>query len=100
MRNRRKRLLALERVRTRGELTDVLYRLTKDAAANGHDRPLITFDQLVSDVFPHDAEYSDWREVKNLLLFRAYEQLFDDLRNDPTYIQAAEENDDAEEATT
>ena len=100
MRDKRKRLLALERVHSRGELTDVLYRLTKDAAAAGHDKPLITFDQLVSDVFPHDTNYSDWREVKNLLLFRIYEQLFDDLKSDPTYIQAEEDEEQTEEVTT
>jgi|FLYL01.1.fsa_nt_gi CRISPR-associated protein Cst1 len=95
VRDRRKRLLALERARSRGELTEVLYRLTKDAAAAGHDQPLITFDQLVSDVFPVGAEYSDWREVKNLLLFRIYEQLFDDLKSDPTWIET--DTDETEE---
>jgi CRISPR-associated protein Cst1 len=95
VRDRRKRLMALERARSRGELTDVLYRLTKDAAAAGHDKPLITFDQLVSDVFPVGAEYSDWREVKNLLLFRIYEQLFDDLKSDPTWVET--DTDETEE---
>jgi hypothetical protein len=83
--------LALERAQRRGEFAEVLYRLTKDAAAAGYQQPLITFDQLVSDVFPVDADYSDWREVKTLLLFRIYEQLFDELRSDPTWSQPDEE---------
>ncbi len=81
--SKKKRLLRLERANSRGELTGILYRLTKDSAAAGKGTPLITFDQLVSDVFPHDMQYSDWREVKYLLLFRVYEQLFDELKDDP-----------------
>ncbi len=81
--SKKKRLLRLERANSRGELTGTLYRLTKDSAAAGNGTPLITFDQLVSDVFPHDMQYSDWREVKYLLLFRIYEQLFDELKDDP-----------------
>ena len=95
IRNKTKRLLRLESARSRGELTGVLYRLTKDAAAAGFEEPLITFDQLVSDVFPHDMQYSDWREVKHLLLFRVYEQLFDDLKDDPEYLNS--EGEDSEE---
>lgn len=83
VRNKTKRLLRLERTRSRGELTGVLYRLGKDAAAAGLKEPLITFDQLVSDVFPHDMQYSDWREVKHLLLFRVYELNYDIWKDDP-----------------
>ena len=82
-RNNKKRLLGLERARSRGELTGVLYRLGKDAAAAGLEEPLITFDRLVSDVFPHDMQYSDWREVKHLLLFRVYELNYDVWKDDP-----------------
>ena len=83
VRDRKKRLLRLERARSRGELTGTLYRLNKDAADAGFEEPLITFDQLVSDVFPHDMQYSDWREVKHLLLFRVYELNYDVFKNDP-----------------
>lgn len=95
VRDRRKRLLALEGAGSKGVLTGVLYRIAKDATAQGQAAPLITFDQLVSDVFPHDVQYSDWREVKYLLLFRIYEQLFDDLKDDPEYInvETAEEGE-------
>ena len=94
IRKRKKRLLRLERSSSRAELTGILYRLTKDAAAAGAKSPLITFDQLVGDVFPHDMQYSDWREVKYLLLFRVYEQLFDELKDDPDLIA---NNEDPEE---
>ncbi len=97
VRERRRRLLTLEDARSRGALTDVLYRIAKDAMNRGEERPLITFDQLVSDVFPHDAQFSDWREVKYLLLFRVYEQLFDELKDDPEYTKA-EPEEEGEEA--
>jgi CRISPR-associated protein Cst1 len=85
IRNRKRRLLALEGADSRGKLTDVLYRIATKDSAGKLNEPLITFDQLVGDLFPHDTQYSDWREVKYLLLFRIYEQLFDDLRDDREY---------------
>lgn len=88
VRDKHRRLMALEGAGSKGVLTGVLYRIAKDATAQGQAAPLITFDQLVSDVFPHDVQYSDWREVKYLLLFRIYEQLFDDLKDNPDYINA------------
>lgn len=97
VRDRRRRLMALEGAGSRGVMTDVLYRISKDAMNRGHERPLITFDQLVTDVFPHDTQYSDWREVKSLLLFRIYEQLFDELKDDPEYTRA-EPEEEGEEA--
>lgn len=95
VRDKHRRLLTLERADSRGRLTDVLYRLTKDATMRGQNEPLITFEQLVSDVFPHDTAYSDWREVKYLLLFRIYEQLFDELKDDPEYASAEDEDQEA-----
>lgn len=82
IRNKKKRLLRLERAKSRGELESILYRLFKDAADVGFEEPLITFDQLVGDVLPHDMQYSDWREVKYLLLFRVYELNYDVFKND------------------
>ena len=95
VRDKKRRLLALEDSRSRGALTDVLYRIATKDSAGRLNEPLITFDQLITDLFPHDTEYSDWREVKYLLLFRIYEQLFDDLKDDPEYVNA---NDEGEEA--
>ena len=97
VRDKRRRLIALEGAGSRGAMTDVLYRISKDAMNRGQDRPLITFDQLVTDVFPHDTQFSDWREVKSLLLFRIYEQLFDELKDDPEY-RRAEPEEEGEEA--
>ncbi|MDN5697761.1 MAG: type I-B CRISPR-associated protein Cas8b1/Cst1, partial [Rubrobacter sp.] len=91
VRDKRKRLYALEGANSRGRLTDILYRLTKDATARSQDEPLITFDQLVSDVLPHDTAYGDWQEVKYLLLFRIYEQLFDELKDDSEYMDREDE---------
>ena len=96
VRDRKKRLLALEGANSRGMLTDVLYRIATKDSTGRLDKPLITFDQLVTDLFPHDMEYSDWREVKYLLLFRIYEQLFDELKDDPEYVNT---NDEGEEET-
>lgn len=96
IRDRKRRLIALEGANSRGVLTDVLYRIATKDSTGRLDAPLITFDQLVTDLFPHDIEYSDWREVKYLLLFRIYEQLFDDLKNDPEYAST----DNEEEETT
>lgn len=95
VRDRKRRLLALEGANSRGMLTDVLYRIATKDSVGRLDKPLITFDQLVTDLFPHDTEYSDWREVKYLLLFRIYEQLFDELKDDPEYVDTSEEEEDA-----
>ena len=75
-------------------LTDVLYRIATKDSAGRLNEPLITFDQLVTDLFPHDMEYSDWREVKYLLLFRIYEQLFDELKDDPEYVNTSDEEEE------
>ena len=96
IRDRKRRLIALEGANSRGALTDVLYRIATKDSTGRLDAPLITFDQLVTDLFPHDTGYSDWREVKYLLLFRIYEQLFDDLKDDPEYAST----DNEEEETT
>ena len=98
IRNKKRRLLSLERADRKGRFVEVLYRLTKDAASAGHDKPLITFEQLISDVLPQDGvAYDDWREVKSLLLFRIYEQLFDELKNDPEFIGTDDEELDTPE---
>ncbi|CAN5788468.1 type I-B CRISPR-associated protein Cas8b1/Cst1 [soil metagenome] len=96
VRDRKRRLLALEDSRSRGALTDVLYRIATKDSDGRLSEPLITFDQLITDLFPHDTEYSDWKEVKYLLLFRIYEQLFDDLKDDPEYINANAEGEESE----
>jgi CRISPR-associated protein Cst1 len=96
VRERRRRLLTLEGAGSRGALTDVLYRISKDAMNQGHERPLITFGQLITDIFPHDVQYNDWREVKYLLLFRIYEQLFDELKGDPEYANTEAPQNDQE----
>lgn len=97
IRNKRKRLLGLERANHKGEFVEQLYRLSKDAAAAGQDRPLITFDELIQDVFPQDPDkYESWREVKWLLLFRVYEMLFDELKNDLDW-QVTDETNETEE---
>ena len=62
----------------------------------GLEEPLITFDRLVSDVFPHDMQYSDWREVKHLLLFRVYELNYDVWKDDPE-INDPEDDGETEE---
>jgi len=98
MRNKRKRLLFMERTGHKGEFLEQLYRLAKDAAATGQSRPLITFDELVQDVFPHDPEkYESWREVKWLLLFRVYEVLYDELRADMEWTTGDETEETIEE---
>lgn len=99
IRNRKRRLLALEGADSRGRLTDVLYKIATKDSAGKLDEPLITFDQLVGDLFPHDMQYSDWREVKYLLLFRIYEQLFDDLKDDREYANTntGDEGDEGED---
>ena len=96
VREKRRRLLALERSKSKGELTGVLYRLAKDALLV-QEKPLITFEQLVGDVFPHDVAYSDWREVKYLLLFRIYEQLHEELKNDLEYLESEDHSEAPEE---
>ena len=96
VREKRRRLLALERSKSKGELTGVLYRLAKDALLV-QEKPLITFEQLVGDVFPHDVAYSDWREVKYLLLFRIYEQLHEELKDDLEYLESEDHSETPEE---
>ena len=100
IRNKRKRLLSLERANYKGEFIEQLYRLSKDAVASGQDRPLLTFDELVQDVFPHDPEkYESWREIKYLLLFRIYDLLFEELKEDKEWATTNEEKEILQEVT-
>lgn len=96
VRDNHKRLIALEKADRRGDFTRVLYRISKDTMKRDEERPLITFDELVTDLFPHDIDYSDWREVQYLLLFRIYEQLFYELKDNPEYVNTSDDGEEPE----
>jgi len=51
----------------------------KDWQTLGKQEPLITFDDYVYSIMPDD--YSNWRDVQNLITIRLYEELHPILAN-------------------
>lgn len=92
IKEKRQYLYALERAKYKSDLVETLYMLTK---ISDNENPLVTFDQLITDVVPHDPQRSrDWNEVRYLLLFRIRENLHDELVNDPEYMEESENLED------
>jgi CRISPR-associated protein Cst1 len=74
-----KRLFQLETVKDYSGFRNVLRFLAKDAVKVGMEEPLIKFDEYVGLILPDGA--MGWNEVRDLLLFRIYEQLHDWLKS-------------------
>ena len=73
-----KRLFALETAKTYESLRNVLLKITKDLLKSGEDSPLFTTDEFLNYLFPEGA--LSWKETRDILLFRIYENLFEYLK--------------------
>lgn len=74
-----KRLFELENSKSYEWFRIVLNKIIKDRIAIGAEKPLFTLDEYIEDLFPEGA--MGWKETRDILLFRIYEQLHDYLRD-------------------
>ncbi len=71
-----KRLGQMERSVRYAEFRNVLLRIIRDRIDQGKEDPLFSIDEYMTELFPEtDGEFMDWRETRDLLLFRIYETL-------------------------
>ncbi len=77
--NNTKRLFALETAKTFEGMRNVLLKIVKDMIAIGAEGPLFSTDEFIEDLFPEGA--LGWKETRDILLFKIYEQLHDYLRD-------------------
>ncbi len=90
--NNTKRLFEIETAKTYEGLRNVFLKITKDMIKNNMDAPLFTFDEFVNDLFPEGA--LSWKETRDILLFRIYEQLSEYLKeNDEIKEKISEEEE-------
>lgn len=73
-----KRLFALETVKSYEALRNIFLKITKDMITSGMEGPLFSTDEYLNDLFPEGA--LNWKETRDILLFRIYENLADYLR--------------------
>lgn len=88
-----KRLFALETAKSYEEMRNVLLKITKDMIANKMDVPLFTTDEFLNDLFPKGA--LEWKETRDILLFRIYEKLSDYIKEKKEIIEEIEEKEEA-----
>ena len=62
---------------------------------HGIKAPLFSTDEFLSDLFPEGAQ--SWKETRDILLFRIYEDLADYLNNKKEEIKEVEEEEEKEE---
>lgn len=76
---RDRRLGQLERAKNYNECQNVLRYVVRDRIEHGAPEPLFSLDDYVKHLFPESENFTatPWRESRNLLLFRIYEQLHD-----------------------
>lgn len=73
---RDRRLRQLEGANSYGECRNVLRFVIRDRLRQGEDDPLFLLDAYVTHLFPESADQMTlWRETRDLLVFRIYEQL-------------------------
>ena len=96
-----KRLKQLERAKSYSECRNILRFVIRDRIKQGASEPLFSLDDYMEHLFPEsDAlELTPWRETRDLLLFRIYEQLHSWLQKHG-YVDYDEENtSDADDAS-
>jgi len=106
---RDRRLAQLERAKNYGDCRNVLRYVIRDRIEQGAPEPLFSLDDYVEPLFPGSDNFTatPWRETRDLLLFRIYEQLhswlqeqgfvdFDEdntsVEDDPSETESPEEN--------
>jgi len=62
----------IEKVETYGNFTNILRKIMKNKIKNNDDELLFTYDDFVNNICP---DYKLWKETRDLLLFRLYENL-------------------------
>lgn len=73
---RDRRLRQLEGANSYGECRNVLRFVIRDRLRQGEEDPLFLLDAYVTHLFPESADQMTlWRETRDLLVFRIYEQL-------------------------
>ena len=72
-----KRLGQLERAKSYAECRNILRYVIRDRIQQGAPEPLFSIDDYVEHLFPTSDNFAatPWRETRDLLLFRIYEQL-------------------------
>ena len=72
-----RRLGQLERARSYGECRNILRYIIRDRIQQGAPEPLFSIDDYMEHLFPASDNFAatPWRETRDLLLFRIYEQL-------------------------
>ena len=74
---RDRRLRQLESARSYGECRNILRYVIRDRIQQGAPEPLFSIDDYMEYLFPASDSFTatPWRETRDLLLFRIYEQL-------------------------
>lgn len=70
-----KRLSQLERVKNYHNLRNILRLIEKGMIKAGNEEPVFTFEEYIEFLFPEGPK--NWRETRDLVVFRIYEQLHD-----------------------
>ena len=88
-----KRLKQLERAKNYGECRNILRYVIRERIQQGAPEPLFSIDDYMEYLFPasDNLNLTPWRETRDLLLFRIYEQLHDWLQ-EHGYVDYDEEN--------
>ena len=68
----RKVLTDIEQASTYGNFTNILRKIMKSKVEKGDKELLCTFDDFVNHICP---DYKVWKETRDLILFRLYENL-------------------------
>ncbi len=96
-----KRLKQLERAKNYGECRNILRFVIRERIQQGASEPLFSLDDYMEHLFPasDNLNLTPWRETRDLLLFRIYEQLHNWLQ-EQGYVDYDEDNtSDADDAS-
>jgi len=95
--NGKRRLGQFEMASNYASFRNVLLKLMKDQIKRKADTPLITFENVVDNIFPEGA--LGWKEIQDLLLFRIYEVLHSWLLQEGIIKEEDDENEEQTETT-
>ena len=90
----------LESARRYRECRNILRFIVRERIGQGEAEPLFSLDEYVEHLFPDTgSEFTEWRETRDLLVFRIYETLHDWLRERelPEAEEETEQNEEKED---
>ena len=98
---RDRRLMQLERAKSYGECRNILRYVIRDRIQQGAPEPLFSIDDYMEHLFPASDTFAatPWRETRDLLLFRIYEQLHNWLQEQGFIDFDEDDTSDADEAS-